>query len=329
LLEFYRDVPGFPLDLWDVDLGAERYLRDGTTFPDEIRRAIRDDCAAVLIGALGDPRVPGNEHARDILFGLRFGCDLYANIRPVRALADRLVPLKGKTARDVDFVVFRENTEGIYAGVGGQFRRGTPHEIAINEDINTRLGVERIIRAAFEHARQHRRYRVHMADKSNAMRHAHELWLRVFEEVGTEYSDVEREHVYVDALCLRLVQSPEAFQVIVTGNLFGDILSDLASILVGGLGIAPSANRHPGKVTMYEPVHGSAPPLVGKDVANPMAAILSLAMMLEGVGEAASGAAVERAVRAAVSAGIGTPDIGGTLGTRAVGDWIAEHVRHG
>ncbi len=187
LLEWYAKERGLPIELWQLDLGADRFLRDGTTFPKEMRIAIQRECSAVLLGALGDARVPNMEHARDILFGMRFGFDLYANIRPVKALSDRLVPLKGRGKKDVDFVVFRENTEGIYAGIGGQLKRGTPDEVAINEDINTRKGVERIIRAAFEFAKKNNRRKVHMADKSNAMRHAHELWLRVFDEVRREY----------------------------------------------------------------------------------------------------------------------------------------------
>lgn len=308
--------------------GAEHYLETGVTIPTEEMQRLGREVSAILVGALGDSRVPDNVHARDILLGMRFQLDLYVNERPARLFDDRLTPLKGKTVRDFDLMVFRENTEGLYVSVGGAFKVGTPDEITIAEELNTRKGVERIIRHAFAWARAHGRTRVTMADKSNAIA-AHGLWRRVFEEVGSEYGDIKRDTRYIDAMAMDLVRTPEAFQVIVTGNLFGDILSDLASILVGGLGIAPSANRHPGKVTMYEPVHGSAPPLVGKDIANPMAAILSLAMMLEGVGEAASGAAVEQAVRAAVTAGIGTPDIGGTLGTRAVGDWIAKHVRQG
>src|SRR5215210_584977 len=200
VLELYRDKAGLPLDLWELDLGAERFLRDGVTFPKEIQIAIQRECSAVLLGALGDPRVPNLEHARDILFGMRFGYDLYANVRPVRAISDRLVPLKGRTAKDVDFVVFRENTEGIYVGMGGQFKRGTPDEVAINEDINTRKGVERIIRAAFEYAKTHGKKTVHMADKSNAMKHAHELWYRCFFEVAEEYPEIAAKHVYVDAL---------------------------------------------------------------------------------------------------------------------------------
>jgi 3-isopropylmalate dehydrogenase len=308
--------------------GADHYLETGITIPPAEMARLGRDVSAILVGALGDPRVPGNEHARDILLGMRFQLDLYVNERPARLFDDRLTPLKGKTVRDLDLVVFRENTEGIYVGVGGAFKVGSPDEIAIAEELHTRKGVERIIRHAFAWARAHGRTRITMADKANAIP-AHALWRRVFDEVGAEYDDVRRDTRYIDAMAMDLVRTPEAFQVIVTGNLFGDILSDLASVLVGGLGLAPSANRHPGRVAMYEPVHGSAPPLAGKDVANPMAAILSLAMMLEGIGAGDAAAGVERAVRSAIAAGVGTTDIGGTLGTRAVGDWIAERVRGG
>jgi 3-isopropylmalate dehydrogenase len=329
LLELYRER-AFALELWDLDLGAERYLRDGVTMPDDVLAEIKTRCAAVLLGALGDPRVPGVEHARPILFGLRFGCDLYANVRPVRALSDRLVPLKGKTVEQVDFVVFRENTEGAYADIGGQLRRGTPDEVAINEDINTRKGVERIIVAAFEYARRHGRRRVHMADKSNAMRHAHELWLRVFREVAPRYPEIEPVHLYADALCVRLVQNPEEFQVIVTNNLFGDIVSDLGAGLSGGLGMAPSANVHasdPRRVAMFEPVHGSAPPLAGRDVANPFAALLTVGMMLAHLGWPEEERRIEEAVRRAVAARKCTVDVGGELGTRAAGAWAREEIR--
>ena len=192
VLELYREARGFDLELWELDLGAERFLRDGTTYPREVADRIAHEARAVLLGALGDPRIPSLDYARDILFGLRFGLDLYANVRPVKALDDRLVPLKGRTAKDVDFVVFRENTEGIYVNVGGQFKRGTPDEIAINEDLNTRKGVERLVRAGFEYARAHGKKSVHLADKSNAMRHAHELWYRCFFEVAKDYEGSRR-----------------------------------------------------------------------------------------------------------------------------------------
>ncbi|HEX3770476.1 MAG TPA: isocitrate/isopropylmalate family dehydrogenase [Polyangiaceae bacterium] len=357
VLAFYRDVRGLPLDLWALDLGAERYLRDGTTFPPDVRDRIAREAGAVLLGALGDPRVPGLEHARDILFGLRFGLDLYANVRPVRALHDRLVPLKGRTARDVDLVVFRENTEGIYVGMGGQFKRGTRDEIAINEDVNTRKGVERLIRAGFDYARMHGKKRVHMADKSNAMRHAHELWYRVFFEVAADYPGIEARHVYVDALCLYLVQDPSAFEVIVTCNLFGDIVTDLGAGLQGGLGMAASANVHPplvgrsvaprdesappeafplccaGRharppVGMFEPVHGSAPPLAGRDVANPLACVLTVGMLLAHLGWPEEEKRLEALVARAVAEKKCTADVGGEMGTRAVGDWIVGELGH-
>ncbi len=244
LLELVSSRRGLDLQLWQLDLGAERYLRDGVTLPPKVFEEIRDTCSAILMGAVGDPRVPSNQHAIDILFGFRFGLDLFANVRPVRCLDDRLSPLKHFGAKEIDFVIFRENTEGLYVNVGGQVRRGTPHEIAINEDVNTRMGVERIIRAAFEHAKGHGLTRVHMADKSNAMRHAHELWLRVFREVAKEYPGVEAVHAYVDALAMYMVQDPSQMQVIVTCNLFGDILTDIGAALQGGLGLAGSASVH-------------------------------------------------------------------------------------
>jgi 3-isopropylmalate dehydrogenase len=331
-LEQCRQRAGLPLELWELDLGADRYLRDGTTFPAEIKQEIADSCSAVLLGALGDPRVPGLEHARDILFGMRIGFDLYANVRPVKCLADRLVPLKGRTAKDVDFTVFRENTEGVYVGFGGQFKKGTPDEIGINEDVNTRKGVERIIRAAFEFAKKNGKTKVCMADKSNAMRFAHELWLRCFGEVAKDYPGIETRHVYVDALCLYVVQDPSQFEVVVTNNLFGDIVTDLGAALQGGLGMAPSANVHaaePGRVALFEPVHGSAPPLAGKDLANPFAALLTAGMMLDYIGFSGWEARVERAVAEAIEAGKCTRDVGGELGTKAAGAWVRERLAAG
>jgi 3-isopropylmalate dehydrogenase len=330
VLELYRDERNLPLDLWHLDLGADRYLRDGTTYPKEIADRVQREASAVLLGALGDPRVPGLEHARDILFGMRFGLDLYANVRPVKALADRVVPLKGRSAKDVDFVVFRENTEGIYVGMGGQFKRGTPDEIAINEDLNTRKGVERLIVAGFEHAKKHGHTVVHMADKSNAMRHAHELWYRCFFEVAKRYPGIEPKHLYVDALCFFLVQDPTPFKVIVTNNLFGDIVTDLGAAFQGGLGMAASANVHasdPTRVALFEPVHGSAPPLAGKDIANPLASVLTVGMMLAYLGYPDEEARLENLVMRALAEGKCTRDVGGELGTKAVGDWVVGELR--
>lgn len=340
VLDFYRHERGLPLHIWPLDLGADRYLRDGTTYPKDVHTRILKDASAVLLGALGDSRVPGLEHARDILFGLRFGLDLYANVRPIRALDDRLVPLRGCSMEDVDLVVFRENTEGIYTGIGGQFKRGTRDEVAINEDVNTRKGVERLIRAGFEYARAQGRRRVHMADKSNALRFAHELWYRAFFEVASEYPDIEAKHVYVDALCLHLVQEPSQFDVIVTCNLFGDIVTDLGAALQGGLGMAASANLHPlvgrccdeahgtARVAMFEPVHGSAPLLAGHDVANPLASVLSVGMMLGYLGWPEEERRLENIVARAIAEKKCTRDVGGQLGTRAVGDWVVAELAH-
>lgn len=329
LLRALSERRGYEMELVEYDFGADRYLADGTTFPEDAQQHIREQCDAVLLGALGDPRVADLKHARDILFGLRFGLDLYCNVRPVTCLHDRLMPLKGRTASDCNFVVFRENTEGIYVGMGGQFKKGTPDEVAINEDVNTRKGVERIIRAAFEHAKAHGNKTVHMADKSNAMKHAHELWYRCFFEVAKEYPGIEAKHVYVDALCFYMVQDPSQFEVIVTCNLFGDIVTDLGAAFQGGLGMAASANVNPGRVSMFEPVHGSAPPLAGKDKANPLATVLTVGMMMSHLGFREEEARLTALVREAIETGHCTEDVGGTMGTRAVGDWVVNQVLKG
>ncbi len=323
LLETLRDVRRLPIEIVELDLGADRFLRDRTTFPEADQAMIRDTASAVLLGALGDPRVPDLGYARDILFGLRFGLDLFSNIRPIACLADRLLPLKDKKAADCDMVVFRENTEGVYVGVGGNFKKGTPDEIAINEDVNSRKGVERVIRAAFAYATAHGRKRVHMSDKANAMPAAGGLWQRTFKEVAAEFPAIEAKHIYVDALCLQMVRTPEAFDVIVTNNLFGDIITDLGAALQGGLGMAASANVHaPGRVAMFEPVHGSAPDIAGKDLANPLATVLTVGMMSTHLGFAGVEPILVDLVRRAVDEKRCTRDVGGELGTRAVGDWI-------
>ena len=327
VLETLAAERGWDLALTHYDFGADRFLKDGTTFPEEAQRAIREEHDAVLLGALGDPRVPDMSHARDILFGLRFGFDLYCNVRPVRCLHDRLMPLVGRMAADCDIVVFRENTEGIYVGMGGHFKKGTPDEVAIQEDLNTRKGVERIIRAAFEYAVAHGKTKVHMADKHNAMKHAHELWLRTFREVATEYPAIDSQHVFVDALCLYLIQDPSQFEVIVTCNLFGDIVTDLGAALQGGMGMAASANIHPGGLGMFEPVHGSAPPLTGKDIANPLATVLTVGLMLEYLGFEGAERQLEGIVREAIDGKHCTSDVGGELGTKAVGDWVCARLR--
>src|SRR5206468_2126537 len=254
----------------------------------------------ILFGAVGDPRIPDMAHGRQILLGLRSRLDLYINLRPARLYDERLCPLKDKRAVDVDFVVFRENTEGLYAGLGGVFKRGTADEVAIESSLSTKKGVERIVRAAFEYARRpERRRRVCMVDKSNALQSEGDLWQRTFREVAARYSDVHGSHLYVDVAAMQIVQQPERFDVIVTGNLFGDILTDLGAAVAGGLGLAPSANLHPGRCSLFEPVHGSAPDIARRGVANPLGAILAAGLMLEHLGFAAETARAEAAVRRA------------------------------
>jgi 3-isopropylmalate dehydrogenase len=323
LIDRMRDA-GTAIEWTEFDFGAERYLRTGVTITDDEMATIERDFDAIFLGAMGDPRVPDNAHARAILLGLRFRLDLYINLRPVRLLDERLSPLRDPGT--IDIVMFRENTEGVYAGVGGLLKAGTADEVAIEEDINTRKGVERIIRAAFEFARSHGRRRVTLTDKANAMPHAGSLWRRTFPSVGKEFGDIEREAVYADALALDLVRRPGRYDVIVAPNLFGDLLSDLAAALVGGLGVAPSANLHPGRPGLFEPVHGSAPDIAGTDRANPLAAMLTAALMFEHIGLAAEAVAIETAVRDAIRSGMVTPDLGGELGTDAVGEWVRERA---
>ena len=310
----------------EFDWSADRYLRDGTSIPSDGFAMLSRDFDAIFVGALGDPRVPSNVHAKDILLGMRFKMDLYANVRPVKCLDDSLCPLKNAIAANIDFVVIRENTEGPYVNVGGTFKQGTPDEVAVQEDVNTRKGVERVIRYAFDYASKNGRKMVLMSDKSNVMTYAHGLWQRVFKEVSTEYSDLQSSHMYVDALCMHMVRDPRQFDVIVTNNMFGDIITDLAAALQGGLGMAASGNIHPGKTSMFEPVHGSAPPFAGKNIANPMGAILTSAMMLDHLGLIAEAKRINDAVLSAVQQKKSTQDIGGTLGTRECGEWIAAKV---
>jgi 3-isopropylmalate dehydrogenase len=320
------EVYGEPLELEPLPWGADHYLRTGVTLPPDGYDMLRQ-YDAIFVGALGDPRVPDNRHARDILLGTRFELDLYVNYRPVRLLDDRLCPLKGRGKADVNFVVFRENTEGVYVSIGGRFKAGTEDEVAIQEEINTWKGVNRIIRHAFEYAQAHSLTRVCMADKSNAMQQGHALWQRVFRQVASEYPAIEATHQYIDALAMFMVTDPGQYQVIVTNNLFGDIVTDIGGALQGGLGMAASGNLHPGRTSLFEPVHGSAPPLAGRNVANPMGAMLSSALLLETLGRRDEARAIEGAVEAAVAAGETTADIGGALGTREVGDAVAQRIR--
>src|SRR6185295_4195141 len=331
VLERARETHGVELELTHFDWGADKFLREGVTLPPGALEMLSSEFNAILAGAFGDPRVPSNQHAEDILLGMRRGLDLYINLRPVRLLDSRLTPLRrlsvppasasgpGFQPEEIDFVVFRENTEGAYCGAGGFLKKGTADEIATQEELNTRRGVERIITAAFEYARAHGRKRVTMADKSNVQRFGGDLWQRVFKEVAADYPELEANHQYVDAMAMFMVLDPAQYDVIVSNNLFGDILTDLGAAIQGGLGLAASGNIHPGKVSLFEPVHGSAPPLAGQGIANPVGAILTSAMMLEYLGHKEASLEVEKAVGEAIAQDETTRDLGGQLSTEQVG----------
>jgi 3-isopropylmalate dehydrogenase len=315
------------LKFTDFDWGADKFLNEGVTLPEGALDMLSSDFDAILAGAFGDPRVPTNQHAEDILLGMRRGLDLYINLRPVRLLSERLTPLANRKVADINFVVFRENTEGAYCGAGGFLKKGTADEIALQDEVNTRRGVERIILAAFEYARAKGRKRVTMADKSNVQRFGGDLWQRVFKELAATYPDIEANHQYVDAMAMFMVLNPAQYEVIVSNNLFGDILTDLGAAIQGGLGLAASGNIHPGKLSLFEPVHGSAPPLAGKGIANPIGAILTSAMMLEYLGFQKLSDEIEEAVRSAVSANETTKDLGGELSTEQAGSAIIARLK--
>jgi len=337
-----------PLEFVEFDWGADKYLRENVSLPEGAVELLRDEFDAILFGALGDPRVPSNQHAADILLGLRFKLDLYVNARPTELLHPRLTPLRDRTPAEINLMVFRENTEGLYVGIGGFFKKGTPDEIAVQEDVNSRKGVERIIRHAFDFARSHSRssaglpraskgfqpasggshkpLRVCMSDKSNAMTFAHDLWQRVFQSVRAEYPEIDSRHLYIDTLAMELVRDPSQFDVIVTCNLFGDIISDLAAQLAGGLGLAPSANIHPGRTSLFEPVHGSAPNIAGKGIANPFGAVLASGMLLEFLGWNEESAVLKQSVKSALHENVTTPDLGGPKRTLEVADFLTNYV---
>src|SRR5882724_1985767 len=326
VLERVSETHGVELELTHFDWGAEKFLREGVSLPAGALEMLSNEFNAILAGAFGDPRVPSNKHAEDILLGMRRGLDLYINLRPVRLLNARLTPLRNRKVEDIDFVVFRENTEGAYCGAGGFLKKGTPDEIATQEELNTRRGVERIIIAAFEYARSQGRKRVTMADKSNVQRFGGDLWQRVFKEIAADYQEIEASHQYVDAMAMFMVLDPAQYDVIVSNNLFGDILTDLGAAIQGGLGLAASGNIHPGRVSLFEPVHGSAPVIAGQGIANPIGAILTSAMMLEYLGNRKASQAIEKAVRESILHDETTRDLGGTLSTEQAGTAICQRL---
>jgi len=333
VLRYLDETEGLGLEFDALDYGADRYLRDGIAITDDEMAALGADYDAIYLGALGDPRVPSNAHAGKILLGMRFSLDLYINLRPIKLLDTRYCPLKDKSPEDVRFVVFRENTEGLYTGIGGQFKVGTADEISIQAELNTRKGVERIIRAAYEHADARGLKNVCMSDKSNAMRHGHDIWQRVWKEVASEYPQIESRHLYVDVLTMEMVRAPEQFDVIVTNNLFGDIVTDLGAQLQGGIGLAASGNLHPGKAGMFEPVHGSAPTIAGQGIANPLAAVITAGMMLSWLGRTDLEDRMEQAVTAClknqqVTPSWGAPSLLPTSATPSSNTWSPHDHGH-
>jgi len=294
VLERVAAIEGFAIKATSYPFGAEHYLKTKEIFPESAFAEVRNH-RAILLGAIGDPRIEVGLLEFGIIAKLRFELDLFVNLRPVKLYADHLCPLKDTTAAQVDFTVVRENTEDAYAGMRGFFKKGTPDEIATQEIIFTRKGVERVIRYAFELARKRSRRKLTLIDKANAIR-AMDLWTRTFAEVGAEYPDIAREHNYIDAACMYVVRNPEGFDTVVTSNMFGDIFTDLSAMIQGGLGIAASGNIHPGRVSLFEPIHGSAPKYAGRNVANPIATIMAVQMMLDDLGESRGAARIEDAV---------------------------------
>ena len=328
VLKAVADKTGFKFRLINYDFGAERYLKTKETLPDSALEELKQ-MDAIYLGAVGDPRVEPGILEKGILLKLRFGLDQYINLRPIKLYPGVWTPLKDKGPVDIDFVVVRENTEGLYLGVGGFVRKDTPDEVAVQEMINTRKGVERCVRYAFEYARKRdKKKKVTLCDKANVLTYAHDLWRRVFRRVGEEYSDIEKDYAFVDATCMWMVKNPEWFDVIVTCNMFGDIITDLGAMIQGGMGIAAGANINPEGVSMFEPIHGSAPKYAGKNVINPMAAICAMQMLLDTIGEEEAARIVESAIVKTLSSGK-LKDLSARSGlkTDEIGDMVVGHIR--
>ncbi len=314
---------GVKLETVEYDIGAERYLRTGELIRDE-EMAELSTMDAIYLGAVGHPDVPPGVLEHGILLRLRFEFDQYINLRPVKLYPGVWTPLRDKGPEDIDFVVVRENTEGLYAGVGGTIRKGTPHEIATQTAIYTRRGTERVIRYAFELARKRAKYnRLTLVDKANVLTYGHDLWRRTFEEVGQEYPDIQRDYAFVDACTMWMLKNPEWFDVIVTCNMFGDIITDLGAMIQGGLGVAAGGNINPEGVSMFEPIHGSAPKYAGQGVICPIAAILAGAMMMDHLGEEQVAQEIESAVAKALGTGrFGDLSTRSGVRTQEYGDYI-------
>ena len=319
---------GFKYDTVEYDFGGDRYLKTGEVLPESTLDELQQ-MDAIYLGAIGHPDVEPGVLEKGILLKIRFDLDLYINLRPVKLYPGVWTPIKDKGPEEIDFVIVRENTEGLYAGIGGFLKRGTPDEVAIQEMINTRKGVERCIRYAFELTRKRdSEKKLTLCDKANVLTYAHSLWRRVFEEISEEYPDIDTDYAFVDATTMWMVKNPEWFDVVVTCNMFGDIITDLGAMIQGGMGVAASGNLNPESVAMFEPIHGSAPRYTGKNLINPIAAIGAAGMMLTHLGEIKAGQLVEEAISNLLGSGKIKDLAAGKMGytTSEVGDMIADTV---
>ena len=318
---------GFKFNFTHYDFGGERYLRTGETLPEGALDELRKH-DAILLGAIGHPEVKPGILEKGILLTLRFELDQYINLRPIKLFPGVDCPLKDKGPEDIDFVVVRENTEGLYVGGGAFLRKGTPEEVAIQESVNTRYGVERCIRFAFEYCKKRNKdKKLTLCGKTNVLTFAWDLWQRTFNEVKADYPDIETDYAHVDAITMWFVKNPEWFDVIVTDNMFGDIITDLGAMIQGGMGIAAGGNINPEGVSMFEPIGGSAPKYTGKNVINPLAAICAGGMMLEHLGETEAANTIERAVMEVTGKHLKSL-AAGRMGysTTEVGDLVADYV---
>jgi 3-isopropylmalate dehydrogenase len=326
VLERAAKLFGFAYRTKSYPFGADHYLATKEFMPegqlDEFRTM-----DAILLGAIGDPRLPPGLVERGVIAATRFGLDLYINLRPITLYAEHLCPIKGKKPEDIDMVVVRENTEDLYTGMGGHFKKGTPDEVVIANQIFTRKGIERAVRYAFQLAmKRNKKKKLTLVDKANAIE-VQQLWRRTVEEVSADYPGIEFEFAYVDAACMWMVKNPESFDVIVTTNLFGDILTDLGAMVQGGMGVAASGNIHPGRVSLFEPIHGSAPKYKGKNVVSPIAAIGAVGMMLDYLGEQRAAEAIEATIRDLLSSKrIPSLDASSGLKTSEIGDMVANEL---
>ncbi|NIR42645.1 MAG: 3-isopropylmalate dehydrogenase [Gemmatimonadetes bacterium] len=334
VLEAVAELEGFGYELVDYPYSGEHYLKTKELVPDRIIDEWRG-LDAVLLGAIGHPDVEPGLVERSVILGLRFGLDMYINLRPIKLYSEGLCPLKDKGPEDIDFVVVRENTEGMYSQIGGHLKKNTPDEVAIVNGVYTWKGCERACRYAFELARERgavrgpdaRKPQVTLVDKDNAIR-PHDLWDRAFAQVANDFPEIDTDHAYVDACCMWMVKNPEWFDVIVTTNLFGDIITDLGAMLQGGMGIAASGNIHPGKTSMFEPIHGSAPKHAGKNVACPLGMISAVSMMLDFLGERGGSERIENAVAELLRSGaIPSADTRSGISTSAMGDMVVAEIR--